>query len=129
MKSIFVVFMLCIGVIHADSEDFCTMECVPCTGEVPAMVGDELAYWHEKLQGGWLLVGEHHIEKEYVFENFIEALEFTNRVGVIAERNGHHPYIVLTYGYVKLMLWTHKIEGLSESDFILAAKIDAAMKH
>lgn len=101
-------------------------KCIPCSGEIPPLKGEELLAWHHQLQGGWILIGEHHIEKEYEFEDFLEALDFTNKIAVIAEENGHHPNILLCYGYVKLMLWTFKIDGLSESDFILAAKIDAA---
>jgi 4a-hydroxytetrahydrobiopterin dehydratase len=69
-------------------------------------------------------VEEHHLEKEYLFPDFAQALAFTNQVGAIAEENGHHPDIFLAYGKVKIQLWTHKINGLSESDFVLAAKCD-----
>ena len=81
----------------------------------------------EKLGGGWTIASEHHLEKEYKFKNFREALDFTNRVGEIAEAQGHHPDIYLAWGKVKITLWTHKIDGLTESDFILAAKADAAL--
>lgn len=66
----------------------------------------------------------HHLEKEYRFADFKTALDFTNKVGAVAEKEGHHPDIYLAYGKVKIVLWTHKIDGLSESDFILAAKCD-----
>jgi len=81
----------------------------------------------EQLGGGWTVVDEHHLEKEYTFKNFAEALAFTNRVGAIAEEEGHHPDIHLAWGRVGLKIFTHKIDGLTESDFILAAKADAAL--
>ncbi|HNA61976.1 MAG TPA: 4a-hydroxytetrahydrobiopterin dehydratase [Rhabdochlamydiaceae bacterium] len=79
----------------------------------------------KELKPGWKVVDEHHLEKEYRFADFKSALAFTNRVGVLAEEEGHHPDILLSWGKVVIQLWTHKINGLSESDFILAAKIDA----
>lgn len=69
------------------------------------------------------IIEEHHLEHEYKFKNFKEALEFTNKVGALAEQQGHHPDIFLAWGKVKITLFTHKIDGLSESDFIMAAKI------
>ena len=102
-------------------------ECVPCRGGVPPLKGTDLTLLLEKLGGGWDIAGEHHLEKEYKFQNFREALDFTNRVGEIAEAQGHHPDIYLAWGKVKITLWTHKINGLTESDFILAAKADAAL--
>ncbi|MGH8165077.1 MAG: 4a-hydroxytetrahydrobiopterin dehydratase, partial [Rhodanobacteraceae bacterium] len=71
-------------------------------------------------------VGTHHLEKRYRFANFAEALAFVNRAGEIAEREGHHPNIFLSWGRVQLEIWTHKIDGLTEADFILAAKCDEA---
>jgi 4a-hydroxytetrahydrobiopterin dehydratase len=78
----------------------------------------------EQLGNDWQLIEEHHIEKQYKFKNFKDALEFVNKVGQLAEQQGHHPDIYLAWGGVKLQLWTHKIKGLHESDFILAAKAD-----
>lgn len=100
------------------------MECVPCKGNVPPLKGEELAHLLEKLGEGWRVVAEHHLEKEYRFRNFREALAFTNRVGEVAEAQGHHPDIHLAWGKVRLTVWTHKIDGLTESDFIFAAKVD-----
>jgi 4a-hydroxytetrahydrobiopterin dehydratase len=102
-------------------------QCVPCRGGVPPLKGKELTALLEKLGGGWTIAGEHHLEKEYKFKNFREALDFTNRVGEIAEAQGHHPDIYLAWGKVKITVWTHKIDGLTESDFVLAAKADAAL--
>ncbi len=79
------------------------------------------------LGGGWTAVADHHLEKSYAFDNFKQALDFTNRVGAIAEAQGHHPDIFLAWGKVTLTIWTHKIDGLTESDFILAAKADEAL--
>lgn len=75
---------------------------------------------------GWEVVEEHHLLKPYKFNNFRDALEFVNRAGEIAEREGHHPDISFGWGYAEIKIWTHAVDGLSESDFILAAKIDAA---
>ncbi len=100
------------------------LECVPCKGGVPPLGGKELADLEEKLGGGWKVVDGHHLEKEYRFTNFREALDFTNRVGELAEAQGHHPDIYLAWGKVRLTVWTHKIDGLTESDFIFAAKAD-----
>jgi len=99
-------------------------DCVPCKGGVPPLKGDELANMSAQLNGGWRVVNEHHLEKEYKFKDFRQALDFTNKVGELAEAQGHHPDIYLAWGKVKLTVWTHKIDGLTESDFVLAAKAD-----
>ena len=99
-------------------------ECVPCKGGVPPLKGQDLAKFRNQLDGGWQVVQAHHLEKEYKFKDFRQALDFTNKVGELAESQGHHPDIFLAWGKVKLTIWTHKIEGLTESDFVLAAKAD-----
>lgn len=99
-------------------------KCVPCQGGVPALKGEQITKLHSQLKSGWKIIQEHHLEKEYHFPDFRKALEFTNKVGELAEEEGHHPDILLSYGKVKISLWTHKMDGLSESDFILAAKCD-----
>jgi len=99
-------------------------QCVPCKGGVPPLKGQELARLAGELDGGWQVVAEHQLEKEYKFQNFREALAFTNKVGELAEAQGHHPDIYLAWGKVKLTIWTHKVNGLTESDFVLAAKAD-----
>jgi 4a-hydroxytetrahydrobiopterin dehydratase len=101
-------------------------KCIPCRGGVPPLKGQELEKLHRQLGDSWHVIDEHHLEKEYFFKNFREALAFTNKIGEIAEEEGHHPDLLLSYGKVKIQLWTHKIEGLTESDFILAAKCDRA---
>lgn len=99
-------------------------KCIPCTGEIPALEGDTLQLLQIKLGGNWKVVAGHHLEKEFLFPDFKGALSFTNKVGTQAELEGHHPDIYLAWGKVKITIWTHKINGLTESDFILAAKID-----
>ncbi len=98
--------------------------CTPCRGGVPPLAGDELDRLTAELGGGWQVVDGHHLEKEYRFPDFRQALEFTNRIGELAEEVNHHPNIFLTWGRVRLELWTHKIDGLNEADFVWAAKAD-----
>jgi len=98
-------------------------ECVPCRGGVPPLKGGELTTFLSELDG-WEVVNEHHLKKEYKFSNFPEARTFVNRVADLAEEQGHHPDICFGWGWAKITIWTHKIDGLTESDFILAAKID-----
>jgi 4a-hydroxytetrahydrobiopterin dehydratase len=99
-------------------------ECVPCKGGVPPLAGDALAALVAQLGGGWKVIDGRRIEKLFKFKDFAEALAFTNQLGALAEQVGHHPDILLSWGKVKLTLWTHKIGGLSEADFIFAAKAD-----
>jgi len=73
---------------------------------------------------GWTVENGHHLQKSYDFPDFVSALAFVNRVGALAEQEGHHPDVHLTWGKVRIQIWTHKIDGLTESDFILAAKIE-----
>ena len=98
-------------------------DCVPCRGGVPPLAGEEIQRLLAQLNG-WEVVLEHHLKKNYGFANFAEALKFVNRVGELAEEQGHHPDICFGWGKVEVTIWTHKIDGLTESDFILAAKID-----
>ena len=99
-------------------------ECVPCKGGVPPLEGQELRDLHEELDAGWEVVDEHHLEKTFDFDDFVGALDFVNRVGELAEEQGHHPDLFLTWGEAGVQIWTHKIDGLTESDFVLAAKIE-----
>jgi 4a-hydroxytetrahydrobiopterin dehydratase len=98
-------------------------ECVPCRGGVPPLKGDELQRLSGEL-GDWSVINEHHLSKVFKFRDFAEPLAFVNRVGQLAEQQGHHPDICFGWGRVEITIWTHKIDGLTESDFILAAKID-----
>jgi 4a-hydroxytetrahydrobiopterin dehydratase len=97
--------------------------CVPCKGGIPALKGVDLQHLHWEIPN-WNIINEHHLTRSFTFPDFKKALEFVNRVGAIAEEQGHHPDILLAWGRVEITLWTHKIDGLTESDFILAAKID-----
>ncbi len=100
--------------------------CIPCSGGVPALHGDELTRLGALLGGGWTIVEEHHLQKEFAFPDFAQALAFTNRIGAIAEGEGHHPDIALAWGKVGITVWTHKVDGLTRADFVLAAKIETA---
>ena len=104
--------------------DLAKKECIPCKGGVPPLTESESSVLLKRLGAGWRVIDNHHIEKEYEFDDFRQALGFANRVGELAETQGHHPDIYLAWGKVKLTVWTHKIDGLTESDFILAAKAD-----
>ncbi len=105
------------------SSELASETCVPCRGGVPSLTGQELAALQKQVDG-WNVVQEHHITKTFTFPDFRQALAFVNKVGEMAEEQGHHPDIYLTWGKVEIKTWTHKIDGLTESDFILAAKID-----
>jgi 4a-hydroxytetrahydrobiopterin dehydratase len=100
--------------------------CVPCRGGVSTLKGDKLTEIHQQLAEPlhWNVVNEHHIVRTYKFPDFKSALAFVNKVGEVAEEQGHHPDILLGWGKVEITIWTHAVDGLTESDFILAAKID-----
>lgn len=98
-------------------------ECKPCDGGTTALKGDALKQMQSRLNGGWQVLNEQKLEKQFKFPDFRQALDFVNRVGDLAEKQNHHPDIYFTYGEARLQIWTHKINGLTESDFILAAKI------
>jgi len=97
---------------------------VPCEGGVPSLPAEGVADLLNQLNG-WAIADGHHLHKSCAFPDFVSALAFVNQVGELAEQEGHHPDIYLTWGKVEIKIWTHKIDGLTESDFILAAKIDA----
>jgi 4a-hydroxytetrahydrobiopterin dehydratase len=99
--------------------------CIPCKGGVPALKGAELQALRSEVPG-WDVKDEHHLHKLYKFPDFKKALDFVNRAGAIAEEQAHHPDLLLKWGKVEVTIFTHKIDGLTESDFILAAKIDRA---
>ncbi|HSK99712.1 MAG TPA: 4a-hydroxytetrahydrobiopterin dehydratase [Rubrobacteraceae bacterium] len=103
--------------------DLASKTCVPCRGDVPPLRGGELEELARQLPD-WGVVGEHHLRREFRFENFREALDFVNRVGELAEEQAHHPDIEFGWGRAAITIYTHKIDGLTESDFVLAAKID-----
>ncbi len=97
--------------------------CVPCRGGLPPLKGKELETLHQQV-AQWKVINEHQITRTFTFPDFKQALAFVNRVGAVAEAQGHHPDILLAWGKAEVTLWTHKIDGLTESDFIMAAKID-----
>jgi len=98
-------------------------QCIPCQGGVPPLRGAEIEKYRAEIPE-WNVVNEHHLERVFTFPDFKTALEFVNRVGELAEEQGHHPDLLLSWGRVEVRIWTHKVDGLTESDFILAAKID-----
>ena len=98
--------------------------CVPCRGGVPPLTAEECAPLLSELDPAWRVVDGHHLARDYAFPDFAAALAFTNRVGALAEQEGHHPDIYLAWGKARIEIWTHKIDGLTRSDFVLAAKTD-----
>lgn len=98
-------------------------KCVPCRGGVPPLTAEQIRPLSAQVPE-WKVVDNHHLERMFPFKGFQPALDFVNRAGEVAEAEGHHPDIYLAWGKVGISIWTHKIDGLTESDFILAAKID-----
>ena len=111
----------------SDSSDLHQKNCIPCKGGIPSFAISEIHKYLKKVDG-WDVKknkGESYfLEKDFKFKNFLESQKFVNLVGSIAEAEGHHPDIIFGWGYAKIQIFTHKIKGLVESDFILAAKID-----
>jgi len=103
--------------------DLALKHCEPCKGGVPPLKGDLLQKLAAQLPG-WQVVADHHLAKTFTFPDFKTALAFVNRAGAVAEAEGHHPDMLLTWGRVEVKTYTHKINGLTESDFVLAARID-----
>tara|TARA_B100001057_G_scaffold241800_1_gene242145 strand:+ start:720 stop:1064 length:345 start_codon:yes stop_codon:yes gene_type:complete len=102
-------------------------KCKPCEGGVIPFDISEIHKYQKKIDGWDVVKGEKNIyflEKKFTFKNFLESQNFVNQVGKISEKEGHHPEILFGWGYAKISITTHAIEGLSENDFILAAKID-----
>lgn len=99
--------------------------CVPCRGGVPPLTSAQIAPLLAQLEA-WNVAEEHHLEKTYRLPNFAGALQLVNRIGAIAEEQNHHPDLFLAWGRVGVKIWTHKINGLTESDFVFAAKCDRA---
>lgn len=109
-------------------ESLAKEKCVPCQAGAEPLKNQAAQDLVKQLNVDWVVIEDHHIEREFKFNNFKDGLDFVNKVGQLAEEQGHHPEIFLKWGKVTLILWTHKIGGLSENDFILAAKIDEMMK-
>ncbi len=101
-------------------------KCIPCRGGVPAMEWPKVQELLYQLKPGWHVNAQGHLERQYDFPDFVKAMEFANWVAAIAEEEGHHPDLHISWGKCRLEIWTHKIDGLTESDFFLAAKVDRA---
>ena len=97
--------------------------CIPCRKDTPPLSAAEKQSFHAELKG-WEIIDDHHLEREFTFRDFATALAWVNRVGDLAEAEGHHPDIYLTWGRVRIIIWSHAINNLTLSDFVLAAKID-----
>jgi 4a-hydroxytetrahydrobiopterin dehydratase len=97
--------------------------CSSCEGKVDALAGEDLKRYASETPD-WEIVDGHHVRRTLTFPDFVEALLFVNRIGEVAEREGHHPDISLSYGKVEVQIYTHAVDGLTENDFILASKID-----
>lgn len=104
--------------------DLSAKHCIPCRGGIPPMTPEQIDELRPQLTDGWEVVDYHHLSKTFTFPDFAQALALVNRIGAIAEEEGHHPNISFTWGTAKVDIWTHKIDGLVLSDFVLAAKID-----
>ncbi len=103
--------------------DLAAKKCIPCSGGVPRMTPEEIREMRPHVPD-WEVILGHHLRRVFAFEDFASALVFVNRIGEVAETEGHHPNITFTWGRVEVEIWTHKIDGLAEADFILAAKVD-----
>lgn len=98
--------------------------CEPCHGGMPTLGEERVEELRRELDAGWEVVDGHHLEKSFGFPDFVSALDFVNRVGELAEAEGHHPDLHLSWGRVDVAIWTHAVDGLTENDFVLAAKIE-----
>ncbi|MDP2676225.1 MAG: 4a-hydroxytetrahydrobiopterin dehydratase [bacterium] len=110
-------------------DDLTQKKCVPCEGGTPPLKKENIEEFHRQVPG-WAVADNHRkISRDFKFKDFKEALAFVNKVGDIAETEGHHPDILIhSWNKVSIELWTHAIGGLSDNDFIMAAKIDALLK-
>ncbi len=106
--------------------DLASKTCVPCRGGTPPLKGEKLDDLRQQVPE-WEVVEEHHLRRRFRFKNFREALDFVNRVGELAEEQGHHPDVSFGWGYAEITVFTHKIDGLTESDFIFAAKTNTLL--
>lgn len=106
------------------SSQLAKKDCKPCEGGAAPLKGESLKQMQSNLGGNWKVLDEQRLEKEFKFPDFRHALEFVNHVGEVAEEQNHHPDIYFTYGQARIQIWTHSVKGLTESDFVLAAKID-----
>jgi|TARA_B000000475_G_C15994349_1_gene446334 4a-hydroxytetrahydrobiopterin dehydratase len=112
------------GIKMDEDTELASKICIPCQGGVPPLSGEEMVGLISKLNEEWEIIDNHHLLREWKFKDFKDALEFTNITGSICEEQNHHADFELGWGRVKIKIFTHKIDGLVESDFILAAKFD-----
>ena len=108
--------------------DLAAEKCPPCDEGGKALEGKALGDLERELGNGWKVMNGHHLEKLFTFKDFRQALDFTNRIGEVAEQVGHHPDIFLTWGKVRVEIFTHKVNGLTRNDFVLAAKFEEAVR-
>ena len=106
------------------TSELATKHCKPCEGEVDALESDRIKELQKELNSDWDVIEDHHIEKEFKFDDYKQAVDFTNKVANLAMEEDHHPDLLLSYGKVKVTLTTHNVGGLSENDFVMAAKIE-----
>lgn len=99
-------------------------KCVPCQGGVPPLTAEEISKYQKLISADWSVDNSIKLLKEYKFESYQRAIKFSNLVALLAEEQAHHPYIHINFKTVKIILFTHKISGLHENDFLMAKKID-----
>jgi len=110
------------------SSQLAQQRCAPCSGNTPPLEGEELDALQEQLDADWTVVEEHHLEKEFTFDSYLDVIDFVNTIAHVALEQEHHPDIRFTFDSVNVTIWTHKIDGLSVNDFILAARIEDAYR-
>jgi 4a-hydroxytetrahydrobiopterin dehydratase len=108
------------------ADDLVNRSCVPCRGDTPALTAEQIAPLLARLGGGWRVKDGVKLQKPFKFRNFVDAVAFVNAITPVAEAEDHHPDLIVAWGKVRVDLQTHVIKGLTESDFIMAAKIDRA---
>ncbi|MGL4997906.1 MAG: 4a-hydroxytetrahydrobiopterin dehydratase [Cetobacterium sp.] len=102
--------------------------CIPCQGGIPPLGQEEINKLLDQLKNGWEINKSGHLYKRFEFNDFMGGMEFANKIALIAEQEAHHPDLTVSWGRCAIEIWTHKINGLNESDFILAAKIETIKK-
>ena len=107
---------------------FVNKKCVPCQGGIPPLEKQEIEKFKHLVDSNWKVIGEKKLEREFEFLQFLDGIKFTNKIAELAESEGHHPYIHINFKIIKVVLFTHKIDGLHENDFLMAAKIDKLFK-
>ncbi len=105
--------------------DLKSKKCIPCKGGIPPLTPEQIAEYTPHIAPEWTVVEHHHLQRSFRFKNFVETMGFVNMMAAIAEAEDHHPDFCVSYGRVDVRIWTHAVDGLTESDFILAAKIEA----